>query len=570
MKISKINIKNCLGIKEIEFNPTDVTLIEGKSKSGKTSIIDSIVQFLSNNGERPDFVRTGEKKGEVYIEFDNGLIGKKTFKSDGKPSSVSLEKDGMQPKGAETFLKSLFNPNQVNPISFISKSVKEQTETILSAVPMELPEEKIVLLFDENLAKNVMGEHALKICKYLESAYFDLRKESNSQIKYFESDIELLKNKIPYQYDAEKWCNFSIAEISKKISDAAKQNEYIANCNKIISDVDNQKAILKNKRDSDIELINEKIKQLQRSIDEVTKKCDDDVELAEEKAAKSKEWLYGKEIIDTDPLLEEAKEAEKMKSFIGLADDLVKKQKWFEDEKLKNADYENKLKIARSLPAELIKSANLPIKGMSINDSGEIVVNERPIKNLSGADRLDFAIEIAKLTCGELKTILVNGFEAMGYLFVEGVNILPVVAIWFRFVDRSRQMNIYQKIAEVMKEIQYLSKDGHVKFNSTDYKALSEEKVTSIIRPCLIKHGIVIVPIEQEPKKQGNISSVNTKYRIQNIDDVDDYIVAASSGEGADTQDKGVGKAMTYAYKYMLLRTFCNTHRRRPRQNFFC
>ena len=29
-----------------------------------------------------------------------------------------------------------------------------------------------------------------------------------------------------------------------------------------------------------------------------------------------------------------------------------------------------------------------------------------------------------------------------------------------------------------------------------------------------------------------------------------------SSGTGVDTQDKGVGKAMTYAYKYLLLRTF--------------
>ena len=85
----------------------------------------------------------------------------------------------------------------------------------------------------------------------------------------------------------------------------------------------------------------------------------------------------------------------------------------------------------------------------------------------------------------------------------------------------------------------------------------------------MIKHGIVIIPIEMITKRedetlkdfQGNdkvnrITTVETRYRIQNIDDKDDYIIAVSAGTGVDTQDKGVGKAMTYAYKYLLLRTF--------------
>ena len=37
-------------------------------------------------------------------------------------------------------------------------------------------------------------------------------------------------------------------------------------------------------------------------------------------------------------------------------------------------------------------------------------------------------------------------------------------------------MNIYQKIALVMQDIEYLSKDDHVKFGQQDYKAVSEEK----------------------------------------------------------------------------------------------
>lgn len=126
-------------------------------------------------------------------------------------------------------------------------------------------------------------------------------------------------------------------------------------------------------------------------------------------------------------------------------------------------------------------------------------------------------------------------------------------------------MNIFQKINEVMKAIEYLTKDDKVEFGNTKYKAISEEKVTTAVRKELVKQGIVILPIMQEStvtelirtdKSVNQRADVHTRYRIQNIDDVNDFIEVESNGSGVDTQDKAVGKAMTYAYKYMLLRTF--------------
>ena len=55
-------------------------------------------------------------------------------------------------------------------------------------------------------------------------------------------------------------------------------------------------------------------------------------------------------------------------------------------------------------------------------------------------------------------------------------------------------MNIYEKIAAIMQDVQYLAKDDHVEFGSTKYKALSEEKVTSIMRAELLKHKLVVYP----------------------------------------------------------------------------
>lgn len=117
-------------------------------------------------------------------------------------------------------------------------------------------------------------------------------------------------------------------------------------------------------------------------------------------------------------------------------------------------------------------------------------------------------------------------------------------------------LNIYEKIAAIMQDVQYLAKDDHVSFGSTSYKALSEEKVTSIMRAEMLKHKLVVFPVSQIANRAGNITHVDVVYRMVNVENPEESIEIASCGDGADTQDKGSGKAMTYAFKYMWLRTF--------------
>lgn len=117
-------------------------------------------------------------------------------------------------------------------------------------------------------------------------------------------------------------------------------------------------------------------------------------------------------------------------------------------------------------------------------------------------------------------------------------------------------MNIYEKMSAIMQDVQYLTKDDQVKFGTTSYKALSEEKVTGIMRAELIKHKLVIYPIQQSASRIGQITHVDVMYRLVNVENPEEYIDIASCGDGADSQDKGSGKAMTYAFKYMWLRAF--------------
>lgn len=116
-------------------------------------------------------------------------------------------------------------------------------------------------------------------------------------------------------------------------------------------------------------------------------------------------------------------------------------------------------------------------------------------------------------------------------------------------------MAIHKKLLEVMKAVEYLAKDDTVAYKDVKYKGMSEEKVTRTIRDQLVKQGVIVYPIAQAHHREGTLSTVDVTYRFVDTED-DSYIEAVSSGTGADTQDKGVGKAMTYAFKYLFLRTF--------------
>jgi len=67
----------------------------------------------------------------------------------------------------------------------------------------------------------------------------------------------------------------------------------------------------------------------------------------------------------------------------------------------------------RNKPMELLLKAKMPVEGISVNNDGIVLINNRPIKNLSGTERIQFALDIVRASAGELKTILINGFEAL-------------------------------------------------------------------------------------------------------------------------------------------------------------
>ena len=129
--------------------------------------------------------------------------------------------------------------------------------------------------------------------------------------------------------------------------------------------------------------------------------------------------------------------------------------------------------------------------------------------------------------------------------------------------------SLYKKMHMVMVESEAIEKNMTVgDGGKNSYKAVSEAAVLNAIKPLLKKHGLVIFPVgikiqENFQEYQGKygitqrfMSELHAKYKIVDID-TGEFEILETVGYGADSQDKGSGKAMTYAYKALIQKTFC-------------
>nr|DAU66712.1 MAG TPA: ERF superfamily protein [Caudoviricetes sp.] len=135
-------------------------------------------------------------------------------------------------------------------------------------------------------------------------------------------------------------------------------------------------------------------------------------------------------------------------------------------------------------------------------------------------------------------------------------------------------MNIYQKMSAVTAELQTVAKNLIVQQTKTSsYRAVSERDVLDAVKPLEAKYGIYSYPssrdilesnmLESEIEYQGKIVKkttfmirIKTVYRFVNIDNPEEFVETITFAEGIDSQDKGSGKAMTYADKYALMKVY--------------
>ncbi len=106
-----------------------------------------------------------------------------------------------------------------------------------------------------------------------------------------------------------------------------------------------------------------------------------------------------------------------------------------------------------------------------------------------------------------------------------------------------------------MSELSYVAKED--KRVNGQYRFVSHDAVAAKVHPLLVKHGVAVIPSVEEMTQDGNRTTAKVKIWFVNVDNPGEGFHTFHWGYGVDQGDKGPGKAVSYAYKYALLKTLC-------------
>lgn len=115
--------------------------------------------------------------------------------------------------------------------------------------------------------------------------------------------------------------------------------------------------------------------------------------------------------------------------------------------------------------------------------------------------------------------------------------------------------NIYQRINQVMQEVDSVQREKK-KVNG-QYTFVSHDAVSAALHKPMVNAGIAMIPTIAELSQDGNRTVAKMDISFVNIDQPEDRVVVNYMGYGIDQSDKGIGKAVSYAVKYALLKVFC-------------
>ena len=144
---------------------------------------------------------------------------------------------------------------------------------------------------------------------------------------------------------------------------------------------------------------------------------------------------------------------------------------------------------------------------------------------------------------------------------------LPTASVWEKgtmMTGTQETPLIFAKIMEVMREIGAVGKTSDCKAGPSSFKYRGIDAVMNALQPALIKAGVCTIPEVISLDRQERINAkgtvltfttVRVKYRFYASDG--SFIEAVVAGEGMDTGDKSVNKAMSAAYKYAAFQVLC-------------
>ncbi|MDM8100966.1 AAA family ATPase [Oceanobacillus oncorhynchi] len=370
IKINKLEIENVKRVKAVKIEPSanGLTVIGGKNRQGKTSILDSIAWALGGNKYKPSGATRDGSVTDPFLSvtLSNGLVATRKGKnSDLKVTDPSGEKHGQQ------LLNSFVEELAIDLPKFMDSSSKEKANTLLQIIgvgeQLYKYEHEEKELYNQRLT---IGQIATQKKKYADEQtyYTDAPKELVSA-----SDLINQQQAIMAQNGENQRKRDQLANIQQKY--AAKGQE-IEQIKAKLAEAEQQYAQL----GQDLQIAQTSAQDLQ---DQSTEELQRNIQEIDEINRKVRANL------DKDKAEEDARD------YSNQYDTLTQK-----------------INEVRQKKTDLLANAELPLEGLSVEE-GDLIYNGHKWDNMSGADKLRVSTAIVRKLKPNCGFILLDKLEQM-------------------------------------------------------------------------------------------------------------------------------------------------------------
>lgn len=363
IKINQFELENVKRIKAVKVEPAQngLTVIGGGNGQGKTSVLDSIAWALGGDKYRPS---QAQRDGSsipplLHIELSNGLIVERR----GKNSDLKVT-DPNGGKGGQQLLNEFISQLALDLPKFMNSTPKEKADILLKIIgvgdilyKLEAEETR---LYNQ---RHAIGQIADRKAKFAEEMPF-----------YPGRPQELI----------------SISELITRQQEILARNGENNRLRNERDELCREKTRLKNELDV-----------LQKRYDEICRKC--------ELAVKSTEELFDE---STEAIENDIEQIEKTNIEIRANLDREHAE---EEARQCREEYDsltNQIEDIRSQKRALLDSADLPLEGLSVEDS-ELIYNGCKWDCMSGAEQLKVATAIVRRLNPKCGFVLLDKLEQM-------------------------------------------------------------------------------------------------------------------------------------------------------------
>lgn len=448
MKIIKLISENVQKLKAIEIVPEgNVIKITGANEQGKSTVLNSIWYAIGGNKCIPDQpIRLGETKASITVDLGDMIVTRKFT-----PSGSTLEvknPQGLKYPKPQDMLDKLIGKFSFDPLAFAKANKKDQVNTLLGIVDIQVDAEKLGSLAGVVVAE---GGNPLDTLNNVYKAVYEGRTVANRD-----------RDRIKANYESKAG---AVETEAVSISELVTEKDKLHAENKMN---DQKRSLLESKLKD--------VRKMQTSISDRTANIAD---LKEELAEKEREQVaanlaftaFNTEtdsfIVDVNAL--EDKDLTDVNTRISNADETnINAQKWdaFKDVK---ADYEkaqedsdtytSRLEAVKNYKNDLMLAAKFPIEGLDFKNGG-VFYQGLPFDQASSAQSLTVSLSIAMAINPELRVIRVNDgslLDKKHMAIIEQMAREQDFQVWIEEVEESGTVGIYIEEGEI-KNVEVLTK----------------------------------------------------------------------------------------------------------------